>query len=71
MTDVPIEEQIRAVRRELALRAKLYPVWVARKKLKQADADRELQAMEAVLKTLESVPELERALLGARVDFSR
>lgn len=49
MTDtITVMDQIRCVRRELALRSNVYPGFVARGKMKQADADKELAAMQAV-----------------------
>ena len=50
---VPLEEQIACVKRELSFRARIYPRWVADKKLLQATADHEMARMQAVLATLE------------------
>ena len=50
-----IEEQIACVKREVALRERLYPRWVAMQKMTQAKADTELAAMKAALATLERV----------------
>lgn len=52
---IPIDEQIAAVRRELAMRAKVYPRWVSQGKLSQDNADAEVARMQAVLATLERV----------------
>jgi hypothetical protein len=52
LADVTPAMQIGAVKRELALRLNTYPKWVAAGRLEQADADRELRAMRAVLATL-------------------
>jgi hypothetical protein len=49
---VPIGQQIRCIARELALRRNCYPRWVKSGKMKQFEADRELESMEAVLETL-------------------
>lgn len=51
----PLREQIRCVERELRLRRSAYGRWVASGKMKQAEADREIAAMEAVLDTLREV----------------
>ena len=47
-----LTEQIASVRREIAMRERVYPNWVASKKMTQAKADHELAAMRAVLDTL-------------------
>lgn len=52
---VPLREQIRCVEREIALRRGVYPRWVEAGRLKQAAADREIAAMQAVLDTLREV----------------
>ena len=49
---VNLEDQIAAVRREIAMRERAYPRFVERKQLTQAKADHELLAMHAVLRTL-------------------
>lgn len=54
-TEVPIDVQIAAVRREIALRKKVYPDFVGQRRFTQADADREIAAMEAVHQTLTDV----------------
>lgn len=54
MSAPTLDEQIACVRREIGLRKSVYPKLVARGGLKQADADRELARMEAVLATLET-----------------
>jgi hypothetical protein len=46
------EPRLRCVGRELGLPRNVYPKWVASGRLKQADADREIAAMESVLVTL-------------------
>lgn len=47
-----LEDQIACVERELAFRARVYPRWVADRKLLQATADLEMERMRAVLETL-------------------
>jgi hypothetical protein len=47
-----LEEQIAAVRRELALRERVYPRFVANRQMTKAKADYELETMRAVLRTL-------------------
>ena len=51
---VPLADQIACVERELAFRARVYPRWVADKKMLQATSDREMLRMRAVLVTLQA-----------------
>lgn len=53
-----LTEQIASVRREIAMRTRVYPNWVASKKMTQAKADHELAAMRAVLDTLQRTESL-------------
>ena len=55
MSDQPeatLDMQIACVRREIALRERVYPKWVGQSKMKQAEADKELRSMRAVHDTL-------------------
>ncbi len=47
-----IEEQIACVKREISMRERVYPRWVAAAKMSQHRADHELECMRAVLRTL-------------------
>ena len=47
--------EIRCVRREIELRSRVYPNWVERGKMSQANADHEIKTMKAVLARLESM----------------
>lgn len=49
---ISLADQIKEVKRELAMRERLYPGWIAKGTLKQADADRQLERMRAALATL-------------------
>jgi hypothetical protein len=51
---VSLEAQISCVKREIALRVNVYPKWVESGKMKQAQADKELEGMRGVLLTLEA-----------------
>jgi hypothetical protein len=56
-------EQIKSVEREIALRKRAYPRWVAQQRMSRQQAEREILAMEAVRETLrelarERAPEL-------------
>lgn len=60
--DVSLEQQVKCARRELAMRRGAYPRFVAHGKMKQAKADEEIAAMEAILATLERLEQAERLL---------
>lgn len=47
-----LDEQIACVKREIAMRERVYPRFIESGKLKQQKADREIEAMKAVLETL-------------------
>ncbi len=55
MTAIPLGEQIKCVKREIAMRARLYPQWVEQGRLIASKADAEISAMKAVLATLETL----------------
>ena len=59
---VSLQNQIREVEREIALRKQVYPSWVARKKMRQGEADEHLARMQAVLATLEWLAANEAAI---------
>jgi hypothetical protein len=50
---ITLDQQIEAVAREIGMRARVYPRWVASNKMSQAKADHEQAAMRAVLATLQ------------------
>lgn len=52
---VSLEQQIACVKREIAMRKRVYPKWVETERMSQHKADTELEHMGAVLLTLESV----------------
>lgn len=49
------KQQIECVEREISMRERVYPNWIAAKKLKQEKADYEFACMRAVLHTLKSL----------------
>lgn len=49
---VGLDLQIACVRREIALRARVYPKWIETRGLKSETAEREIRSMKAVLDTL-------------------
>ncbi len=62
MTAVPIQQQVDCVRRELKMRERVYPRWIASGKMTQTLAARELEAMRAVLETLQKIDEYSRLI---------
>lgn len=58
---ITLEQQIACIRRELALRQRNYPRWVADGRMKQAESDHQLAAMQAAHDTLMKLKEAEDA----------
>lgn len=54
-TPVPLDAQIAAAERELALRRRVYPRWVAAGKMKNEKAVAETAAMTAIVETLKGL----------------
>ena len=52
---IPLIDQIDCVKREIAMRERVYPNWVDRRRMSQEQAERELTRMRAVLQTLEAL----------------
>lgn len=52
-----LQAQLAELKREKAMRAKVYPFWVQTKKLRQADADYRNGALDAAIATLERLQE--------------
>lgn len=52
---ISLDDQIKAVQREIGMRKRVYPRWVENGKMTQITADKEMAAMEAVLETLKKV----------------
>jgi hypothetical protein len=59
---VPIEAQIVAVQREIAMRKRVYPRWILNEKMTEQKAAHEIACMEAVLETLQRVAAGERLI---------
>lgn len=57
MSAIPIPDQIECVKREIAMRERVYPTWVDRRRMSKEQADRELGRMRAVLATLQRLQE--------------
>lgn len=56
MVDDPIryEELIACLKRELALRRRVYPVWISKGRMKQEKADHEIACMSRILELFEA-----------------
>ena len=52
---ITIDEQIAEVRRELAMRNKVYPKWIEAGSMQKSKADFQLLVMEAVLISLQTI----------------
>jgi len=50
-----LDEQITCIKRELAMRQRVYHRWVMSGKMTQKTADNEIEAMSAVLETLKNL----------------
>lgn len=67
---IPLADQIGEVETELAIRRNVYPYQVAKGKMEQAEADRRMANMEAVLATLRWIERNRDRIIAdaARVD---
>ena len=52
---IPIQDQIKCAKRELKLRKQVYRGWVASGRMKEKDATHEIEAMAAIVGTLEDL----------------
>ena len=50
-----LERQIKCVEREIGMRERVYPRWIAGKKMSQSKANDEIAMMRAVLETLKGL----------------
>jgi len=64
--NVTLQDQIAEVKRELALRERKYPEWVTSGRMKREQAARQINAMKAVLNTLEQQDAINRPELFPR-----
>lgn len=53
--NIPLEDQIKCAKRELAMRKNVYPKWVAQGRMKREKALHECECMGAILDTLEGL----------------
>lgn len=66
MLPVTLDEQLREVRREIALRERVYPGWIEKGKVSQMKADRHLFLMRAVGDTIAGLVRQEEAAAERR-----
>lgn len=59
---VSLEVQLKAARRELAMRKSAYPKWVKAGKMTEAKASDETEAMAAIVETLERLEAADRLI---------
>lgn len=59
MPDVSLLEQLACARRELSLRLKVYPKWVAHEQMTEPVAQREIAAMTAIVHSLDHLVKAE------------
>ena len=55
--NVPIADQIACVAREIAMRERVYPRLIRQQRMSDTKAHQEIQAMRAVLRTLQGLSE--------------
>lgn len=60
--NLPLSDQIACVKREIGLRERVYPRWIEKKRMSQQKADHEMEAMRAVLVSLEEIAARQRLL---------
>jgi len=58
---VTLAEEITCIRRELAMRQRVYPNWVKAGRMKPAEAETEIARMQAVLTRLQGLQAFEEA----------
>jgi hypothetical protein len=67
---ISLDDKIRCIARELALRRNVYPKWIAAGRMKQEAADREIAVMAAVLADLERERAVDKGMPSAPPDGS-
>ena len=61
-----LAQQIACVKREIAMRERVYPKWVSAQKMRQSEADHEIAAMKAVLGTLMELKAIKEIAMADR-----
>jgi hypothetical protein len=65
MARIPLAVQIAEIEREISLRRRVYPRWIASGRMKEHDADRHIATLEAVLATLNCLEREQKVIRGA------
>lgn len=60
LVPISLDDEIICVRREIGMRERVYPRWVAGGKMKQHNAEREIAVMKSVLESLYRLKGLEK-----------
>jgi hypothetical protein len=59
---ITAEDKLREIERELKMRRRLYPQWIARGQLDERDAKRRIEVMQAIALEYEALAQKERLL---------
>jgi hypothetical protein len=59
---ITTEDKLREVERELKMRRRLYPQWIARGQIDESDAKRRIEVMQAIADDYEKQAQKERLL---------
>lgn len=62
MPEIPVEDLIKSVDREIAMRRRVYPRWVENRRMTEAQSKHEIACMERVKTILEREAKKERLL---------
>lgn len=62
--EITLEEMLECAKRELAMRKRVYPNWVAQKRMIQKKADTEIAGMDAIVQYLSAQLDNEQGGLG-------
>lgn len=65
-----LDQQLNEIERELTMRRRNYPKWVAENRMKQEQADRQIKLMEGIKETVRQarVDSMMRGMTGQRLD---
>lgn len=60
--NIDLQTQIKCIKREIAIRKRVYPRWIDQEKMNIEDAKNEIETMEAVLETLSKYESMKEGL---------
>lgn len=66
-----LREQIACVKREIAIRERVYPKWIESKRITADQCRNEIECMKAVLDTLQKLPDPQAQLFPTSADPSQ